>query len=344
MNVLKNTSLAVALASTALAAPAAATESGCDAGETVLKFSVVTALEGHPKGEAAMAYAESINELLNGRYCIEVYGSSELYPDDDTLFTAMLNDEVHFAMPAFAKIIGMSPKADIFNLPFLFDGPLHVLEFLQSDVIDEISEEVKDDGFAVLGYVSNGMRQFSATVPIRMPTDASGLSFRVSSSSPITAAVLDIMGVTPVKLAFKDVYDRLADDTVQGQENTWANIQTKQFYTVQAAVTETNHTYIGYPMMTSLAFLDSLDAETRAIFINTAKLVTHERNRFAFELGQQRRADIVDDDGIIIRLSDGEMQAWRDAFSPILNQFAPSIGTNFVNEAIRINAESDPFN
>ncbi|MEM9797659.1 MAG: DctP family TRAP transporter solute-binding subunit [Pseudomonadota bacterium] len=316
---------------------------GCDPGEEVLKFSVVTVLQGHPKGEAAMAYAEQINEKMQGRYCVEVYGSSELFPDDDTLFQAMLDGEVHFAMPAFAKILSYSDKADIFNLPFLFDGPLHVLEFLQSDVIEQIGDDLEQNGFAALGYVSNGMRQFSATTPMRMPTDADGLSFRVSSGSPITAAVLDIMGVTPVKLKFKDVYDNLANGTVQGQENTWANIQTKGFYLVQAAVTETNHTYIGYPMITSAGFLDSLDPETRAVFEDTAKLVTHERNRFAFEIGQQRRRDIIEDDGVVLQLSPAEMQAWRDAFAPILSQFKGSIGTEFVDAAIQINAEAKPF-
>ncbi|MFQ6553108.1 DctP family TRAP transporter solute-binding subunit [Aestuariibius insulae] len=334
------------LVAATLVAPfmAAADPTGCDGNEEVLKFSVVTSLQGHPKGEAAMEYASQINAQMDGRYCVEVYGSSELYPDDETLFQAMLDGDVHFAMPAFAKISAYSQKSDIFNLPFLFDGPLHVLEFLQSDVINEIGEEVKDDGFEVLGYVSNGMRQFSATVPMRSPGDAEGLTFRVSSSSPITAAVLDIMGVTPKKLKFSQVYDALASGEVQGQENTWANIATKEFYRVQAAVTETNHTYIGYPMMTSQSFLNDLDEQTRADFITIANLVTHERNRFAFELNQQQRQYILDDDGIILRLTPAEMQEWRDAFAPILDRFKPSIGTEFVDAAIRINAEADPFN
>ncbi|GFE62934.1 TRAP transporter substrate-binding protein DctP [Litoreibacter roseus] len=332
------------IAAMALPLPALADPTACDPGEEVLKFSVVTALKGHPKGEAALAYAAVINSELDGRYCVEVYGKSDLYPDDDTLFTALREGDAHFAMPAFAKTSSFSAKADIFNLPFLFDGPLHVLEFLQSDTIDQIGDDFVDDGFAVLGYASNGMRQFSATVPMRSPGDAEGMSFRVSSGSPITAAVLNIMGVTPVKLKFADVYDNLDNGTVQGQENTYANIEKMGFYEVQAAVTETNHTYIGYPMIASLSFLDSLDAETRSVFVNSAKLVLHERNRFAFELNQLSRQNILDDDGIIIRLSDGELQEWRDAFAPVLTEFKSSIGDEFVDAAIAINAAADPFN
>ncbi|MFQ6549488.1 TRAP transporter substrate-binding protein DctP [Aestuariibius sp. 2305UL40-4] len=332
------------LAAMALPVAATADPTGCDTGEEVLKFSVVTALQGHPKGEAALAYADYINAEMDGRYCVEVYGRSELYPDDETLFQAMLDGDLHFAAPSFAKISGYAAKADIFNLPFLFDGPLHVLEFLQSEEINQIGDQMSDDGFAALGYISNGMRQFSSTVPMRRPGDAEGQTFRVSSSSPVTAAVLDIMGITPMKLKFSEVYDNLANGTVQGQENTFANIQKMGFYEVQAAVTETNHTYIGYPMLTSQRFLDSLDAETRAVFLIGAQLITHERNRFAFELNQISRRSIIEDDGVVLALSPAEMQAWRDAFAPVLDEFKPSVGAEFVDAAIRINAAADPYN
>lgn len=333
------------LALVALSCPqvAFADPTGCDAGEEKLVFSVVTALSGHPKGETAVGFADYINSELEGRYCVEVYGNAELFDDNEELFQAMLDGEVHFAAPSFAKITQYSDKADIFNLPFLFDGPLHVLEFLQSDEIEQIGADLEDDGFAAIGYISNGMRQFSASIPMRRPDDADGLKFRVSSSSRITAQVLDIMGVEPLKLAFSKVYENLEDGTVQGQENTFANIDKMGFYQVQASVVETNHTYLGYPMMTSQEFLESLDAETRAVIVNGAKLITHERNRFAFELNQISRQNIIDDDGVVVRLAPQEVEAWQAALAPVIDRFKPSIGADFVDAAIRINKEANPY-
>ena len=322
----------------------AADPAGCDTGEQVLKFSIVTALQGHPKGEAVIAYADQINAEFDGRFCMEVYGNSELYPDDETLFAALDAQEIHFAAPSLSKFGQYTRKMDLFNLPFLFDGPLHALAFLQSDAVGLLGDEVEDAGYPVLGYLSNGMRQFSATVPLRLPGDAEGLTFRVSSSSPITAQVLDVMGVTPKQLSFSKVFDALDSGEVQGQENTWSNIATKEFYLVQAGVTETNHTYLGYPMIASGAFFDSLDDETRERFIELAKLTAHERNRFAFELNQISRQDIIDDEGLIFTLTDQELQAWRDAFAPVFAAFRDDIGADLVDAAIRINAETDPFN
>ena len=332
---------ATALAALPIAGQA---QASCDPGEEVLKFSVVTALQGHPKGEAAMAFSEQINKEFQGRFCMEVYGNSELYPDDDTLFAAMLNNDVHFAAPAVAKLGAYTNKFELFNLPFLFDGPLHVMEFLNSEIAEGMSDEVRAAGFEVMGLWANGMRQMSATVPIRGPQDAAGLTFRVSSSSPVTAEVLRIMQITPKKLSFSKVYDALKSGEVQGQENTWANIQTKGFYLEQAAVTETNHTYIGYSVIASRGWLNSLDAETREKMVGIMKLVTHERNRFAFEINQERRQDILDDDGIIITLTPAELDEWRRQLKPVWDQFSGVIGTDLINAAVAINAQADPYN
>ena len=188
------------------------------------------------------------------------------------------------------------------------------------------------------------MRQMSATVPIRGTQDAAGLTFRVSSGSPITKAAYASMGVELKKMSFSKVYDGLKTGEVQGQENTWANIEGKRFYEVQAAVTETNHSYIGYAAMTSQNFLNSLDPETRQVVVDTMKLVSHERNRFAFELNQISRQNIIEDGGVIIRLTDAEMAEFRKLFAPVLQEFKPSIGTQLVDAAIEINANADPYN
>lgn len=334
----------VAAAALALAQSAAADPAGCDAGETVLKFSLVTSLNGHPKGEAALAYAEAINAEMDGRYCMEVYGSSELYADGPELFDAMNRGEVHFAAPSMSKLGDFTKGFLLFDIPFIFDGPLHVLEFLDTDAARDLLLEIEDDGLVGLGFWSNGMRHFSATVPMRLPGDAEGLTFRVQSSSPVTLMAMDIMGITAKKLAFSKVYDALASGEVQGQQNTWSNIQSKGFYLEQAAVTQTNHTYLGYVVMASKAFFDGIPASDRQVFIDTMKLVTHERNRFAFEINQARRQDILDDEGIIIRLAPQEVQAWRDAFAPILTAFRDEIGANLIDAAIRSNAQTDPYN
>lgn len=334
------------LAAAALAAPvaAAAQTSPCDPGEQELRFSLVTAVEGHPKGEAALAFAREVSRKLDGRYCVTVFGNAELYDDDAALYEAMLAGEVAFAAPALDKLDMFTPKLTLFSLPFLFDGPLQALDFLDSDAAAEILADFEDDGFHAFGFWSNGMRQMSASVPIRGVADTAGLKFRASNGTAITAATFEAIGAEAVPLPFSQVYDALKSGEVQGQENTWSNIETMRFHEVQAAVTETNHNYLGYLTMTTTALLDSMTPEDRQAVIDTMRLVTHESNRFSFELNELSRQNILDDGGTIIALTEAEMQEFRDAFRPVFDRFKGEIGAELVDAAVELNATSDPFN
>ncbi|MXU66471.1 DctP family TRAP transporter solute-binding subunit [Oceanomicrobium pacificus] len=313
----------------------------CDAGEKILKFSLVTAIDGHPKGEAAKAFAERVNREFQGSYCLEIYGNSELY-DDDVVFDALLSGDVHFAAPSLSKFGKYTKKLQLFDLPFLFDSPLHVMEFLSTPDALALKNSINTSGFQGLEFWANGMLQMSGARPLRVPADAAGLTFRIQPSA-VTDATFRALGAETKTLAFSKVYDALASGEVNAQYNTWSNIQTKGFYLEQAAVTETNFAYLGYMVVTSSAFLDGLDQATRDKFLGLLKLTTHERNRFAFEINQIRRQDIIDDDGIIIRLNEEELQLWRDAFAPVWDQFRDEIGRDLVAAAVKANAEAKPF-
>ena len=326
-------------ASVAISGPALAQ---CAAGEKVLKFSLVTNLQGHPKGEAALALADAVNSQFDGRLCMEVFGNSELY-DDDAVFEALLSDDVQMAAPSASKFGQFSEELQLFDVPFIFDSAVHVLEFLETEAAAGMLRTVEDDGFTVLGFWSNGMYQISGSRPLRVPADANGLNFRVQSLSPSVQSLLSAMGATGERMAFSKVYEALESGQVQGQYNTWSNIQGKEFYLQQAAVTETNFAYLGYPVVMSTAFLNSLDPATREEFVSLFALITHERNRFAYEINQQRRQDIIDDDGIIIRLSEAELNEWRTALAPIVDQFRRDVNAGLIDAAIAANAAADPF-
>jgi len=324
------------------ATPLDARATECSEGETVMKFSMVTRLNGHPKGEAAIALAREINTQLDGTLCMELYPSSELY-DDTAVFDALLAGDVQMAAPSASKFGPYSSELQLFDVPFVFDSALHVMEFLRTEAAADMLETIEDDGFAVLGFWTNGMYQMSATRPLRQPLDAKGLTFRVQSLSPSVSGLLDAMEAEGKKLSFSKVAGALESGEIQAQYNTWSNIQSMGFYLHQAAIMETNHGYLGYPVITSQAFLDGLDPEVRAKLIGIFKLVTHEQNRFAYEINQARRQDILDDDGVIIKLRDRDLKVWRESLASLVDSFREDVNADLINAAIKANAEANPF-
>ncbi len=65
-------------------------------------------------------------------------------------------------------------------------------------------------------------------------------------------------------MAFSEVYQALQTGVVDGQENTWSNIYTQKMHEVQKYITDTNHGYIGYVVVTNKKFWDGLPADIRA--------------------------------------------------------------------------------
>lgn len=321
-------SYAVALAGVLATTPAMAQ---CDPGEEVIRFSHVTAEQGHPKGEAALLLQERVNNELDGRACMQVYPSSTLFNDDDVL-AAMLRGEVEMAAPSLSKFSSYTQSLQLFDLPFLFEDMLAVEEFQSSDAGQALKEVMVDEGLLGLEFWHNGMKQFSANRPLIQPSDAAGLRFRIQPSALLNAQI-EALGATATPMPFSQVYAALESGEVDGQENSWSNIYTQSFHTVQDGVTESNHGILDYLVVTSTAWWDGLDPELRNDLAQILLEVTHERNRFAYELGELNKIR-VRQDGVRIRRLDAETRAaWVTALQPVWAQFEDEIGLDLINAA-----------
>ncbi len=216
----------------------------CEDGEMVIKFSHVVKATGHPKGDAATLLSDRVNKEMDGKACMEVFPNSTLY-DDDKVMEAMLLGDVQLAAPSLSKFEAYTLQYRVFDLPFLWKDLSVFDKFLASDSAKNLLSAVNDKGFQGLAIWSSGMKQFSAKKPLMLPTDAAGLKFRVQTSD-VAVAMIEALGASAQKLAFKEVYGALQTGVVDGQENTWSNIYTQKFFEVQDGVTETNHQVLAY--------------------------------------------------------------------------------------------------
>ena len=127
MRITKSAVIAAAL--TALIANGAF--AACEDGEIVIKFSHVTNTDKHPKGIAASLLEQRVNDEMNGKACMEVFPSSQLYNDDQVL-EAMLAGDVQMAAPSLSKFEKFTKKFRLFDLPFMFDDVNAVDRFQNS--------------------------------------------------------------------------------------------------------------------------------------------------------------------------------------------------------------------
>jgi len=310
----------------------------CEGDEIVVKFSHVTNTDKHPKGIAATLLAERVNAEMNGTMCMEVFPNSTLYTDEKAL-EALLQGDIQLAAPSLSLFEKFTKQFRIFDLPFMFKDINAVEAFQASDAGQGMLDSMQKRGLQGMAYWHNGMKQMSANVPLMAPTDANGLKFRVQSSD-VLVAQMEAIGGSPQKMAFSEVYGALQQGVVDGQENTWSNIYGKKFFEVQDGVTQTDHGIIDYLLVTSVDWLDSLDADVRDQFTTIVAEVTATRNKESTAVNNEAKAAIVAAGGVVRELNAEQRQAWVDVMKPVWDKFSGDVGQATIDAAQAINSGS----
>ena len=303
-----------------------------DEAPILIRFAHVVG-ENTPKGQGANLFKKLVEERLAGRVRVEVYPNSQRFTDDEVL-RALLFGEVELAAPSLAKFRSFTRTLQVFDLPFLFADIEAVHRFQVGEVGQRLLDAMIPRGLKGLAYWDNGMRVMSADQPLRTPGDVRGLTFRIEPSAVIEAQYEEL-GATTLRLPFNKVFDALDIGLVDGQENAWSNIESKKFYEVQEYFAETRHSFLGYMVVTSVKFWDSLPAEVRTALEEILQEVSVEVNRIALEQTKSSREKVIEALGgdRVQTLSEEERAAWRDALQPVRQQFQEQIGQDIIQAA-----------
>ena len=320
-----------AAAAVALAVTTGTAFASCEPGEIVIKFSHVTNTDKHPKGIAASLFEKRVNEEMNGKACVEVFPNSQLY-NDDTVLEAMLAGDVQMAAPSLSKFEKFTKKFRLFDLPFLFNDINAVDSFQNSDDGQKLKASMKRRGLLGLAFWHNGMKQISANKPLIVPSDASGLKFRVQASD-VLVAQMAALGANPQKMAFSEVYGALQTGVVDGQENTWSNIYGKKFFEVQDGVTESNHGIIDYLVVTSTKWWDGLPGDVRSQLQKIMDEVTATRNAESTKVNEEAKQAIVAAGGVVRQLNADQRAKWVETMKPVWAQFEGDVGKDLIQAA-----------
>jgi C4-dicarboxylate-binding protein DctP len=294
------------------------------AADYVLKFSHVVS-PNTPKGKAADFFAQRLEELSKGRIDVQVYPNSQLYKDNAVLKALRLNS-VQMACPSFSKFGKIVPQLALFDLPFLFKDIDHLHRVQDGAVGQKLKDMVNAKGIVALDFWDNAFKQITNSKrPLIHPTDCKGLKFRIMSSK-VLEAQFKAVGAIPQVMPFSEVYSALQQGVIDGQENTNSNIYTKKFYEVQKYMSLTNHGYLGYLVVMSKKFWNSLPDDLKADVKQAMKEATAKERQWAIELDKSQFVKIkeyADKTGKlqITQLTPEQIAEWKKAMEVIYPEF-----------------------
>lgn len=301
----------------------------------LIKFSHITA-DSTPKGQGALLFKKLVEERMPDRVKVEVYSNSSLYGDGKEM-EALLLGEVQMLAPAPSKLEQYTKQLQLFDMMFLFDDVAAAQRFQSSEKGQAMLKSMESKGITGLAYWLNGMRQLTANKPLRDPTDARGLKFRVQPSD-LQAAQYSALRAVPRKMAFAEIYQGLQTGVVNAQDNPWSNIYSQKYFEVQQYMTESNHAIGNYLLITNTQFWNGLPADTRTDLEAIIKEVTVDVNKRSEDLNAQARQGILDSGkSEIISLTPAQRNAWREAVSPAWKKFESDIGKDLIDAAMSSN-------
>jgi C4-dicarboxylate-binding protein DctP len=245
--------------------------------------------------------------------------------------------DVQMAAPSLSKFKKYTKKLQIFDLPFLFTDIDSVERFQKSAVGTKLLRSMERKGLTGLGYLHNGMKQLSASAPLKVPSDAKGKKFRIMSSDVLAAQFLAVEAM-PVKKPFSEVFTLLQTKAIDGQENTWSNIYSKKFFEVQDYITESNHGVLDYMVVTSRDFWHSMPKDIRAEVQLALDEAIAYGNSIAAKKAEQDKQKIIDSKrSLIINMTTEQRQQWVSVMKPVWERFEKKIGKKYIDAALSAN-------
>jgi tripartite ATP-independent transporter DctP family solute receptor len=247
-----------------------------------------------------------------------VYNIMDLGYQGQQILSLVESGELTLGYQSSSYMTDRVPELGLADLPFLFTDTAQARAAMDGRFGELMAEAIEANmNYRILGYFENGFRFISNRVrPIRSPSDLEGLSIRVLPSK-VLEWTFELFGAEPEIMDLSEAIERITSNTIDAQENPFANTVTYGVHNFHRYHSVTNHLYLSRPIFVHRQSFDSwpedIQAEMRAAVRDA--VVGQRETKVREE--QEAIAAIRAAGGEIIELSPAELQPFKDAVEPI---------------------------
>lgn len=235
--------------------------------------------ETHPMNVRAREMAAAIRQETGGRFELQVFPSSQLGSDTDTL-SQVRSGGVEFFTLSGLILSTLVPAASINGMGYAFPDYASVWTAMDGDLGAYVRAQISKANLVAMEKIwDNGFRQTTtSTKPIETPDDLKGMKLRVPPS-PLWTSMYRAFDSAPTSINFNEVYSALQTRIVDGQENPLAVIATAKLNEVQKHCSLTNHMWDGFWFLANRRAWERLPDDVRTVVakhINAAGMKERE--------------------------------------------------------------------
>jgi TRAP-type transport system periplasmic protein len=226
--------------------------------------------DGYPTVEGVKAMAAEVQERTEGRVCIEVFPSTQLGEERDTIEQTQFGviDMVRASFGTFNDIV---PVTQTFSLPYLFRDVNHMHAVMDGPIGEEIGAAFEERDLVALAYYDGGSRSFyNSQKPIQSIADLEGMKFRVMQND-VFVDMMSALGANATPMPYGEVYSAIQTGVIDGAENNFPSYDSSGHSEVAKYFTLDQHLMVPELVAMSKASWDKLSPEDQQVLREAAR-------------------------------------------------------------------------
>ncbi len=290
--------------------------SGTASAQTVLR-SADTHVDGYPTVEAVKYMSELLAKSTNNRYKIQVFHSSQLGEEKDTIQQTQFG-VIDMNRINLAPLNNIVPETQVPSLPFLFRSVEHMHKVMDGPIGDDILKAFEPHDMIGLAFYDSGARSFyNSKHPIKSLADMKGLKLRVQQSD-LFIALVQAMGANPTPMPFGEVYSSLQTGVIDGAENNWPSYQSTRHFEIAKYYTMTEHSMAPEVLVVSKKTWMRLSPEDQKAMREAAK-ASVTKMRELWVASEKEAMAAVKAGGA--QIAEVDKKPFIDAMAPVYDKF-----------------------
>jgi tripartite ATP-independent transporter DctP family solute receptor len=269
---------------------------------------------GSPLYIAFEDFEKDLEKTSNGKIKVEIFGAGQLGGVRETTDMVQANN-LQMTTAASVLLSPVIPEFSILDSFYMFDDREHAHRVLDSEAGDKLLKSMDKKGFHGLGYLELGFRSFTnSNKPLESLADFKGLKIR-SAANPSQIAAWKAIELSPIPLAWGEIYTSLQQGLINGQESAIDSIYTQRFYEVQNYLSLTNHVYSSHVLFTNNEFWSALSVQDKKLIETSIQTFTTKQRELAGKKNEGTVA-VLEKEGLKINTVSPEV---RDELKEALN-------------------------
>jgi tripartite ATP-independent transporter DctP family solute receptor len=197
-----------------------------------------------------------------------------------------------------AALTNFVPEAAVLDQPFLFDNAEQAHKIIDGKLGDMIKENSAKKGVTILGWADSGFRDIFTAKPIKSAADLKGLKIRTMENKMHMAAY-NAIGAIATPMAWGDVFTAMQQKTIDGYENSIANMYANRFYEVCKWGVRSRVHFAFQGMCISNKLWERISEEMKADIIKGVEEGCKLERVYLEEANQKYEKELIDDKGVV---------------------------------------------